>query len=200
MSKEITLEALLARIESLEEENKKLKSEKSQVQGGEDSPYPVNVDIGCNLIQGTNLSSPNGDVDSKITYNETIRLPASDVVQVLKSGENRNMFINGFLYFLDDSCYERFGIKRKHNINREVIKGIVLKNNVKKLEEFFNDKTRKKMDGTMVHTIFYTIVDLNVSGELDGMLYETREFIQNYFSMDIQTASKLYKDFQNFLV
>lgn len=192
----VTLEAILARLEAVEKENEQLKKERGAAVKA--APASANVEIGCNLIQGINLSSPNGDVDTKIGYRDVVMLPADDVIQVLKGGDNRNLFINGLLYFTDENCYEQFGIKRRHNINRDVIKDLVLSNDTHKMGIFFDEKTRRKMDATMVHTIFYTIVDLNVEGELDGMLYETREFIEKYFSMEMKMAGKLYLDSKNF--
>lgn len=192
-NKELTLESLLERIESLEKENRELKADKEA--SNRDLPASSEtVFIGCNLIQGISLSSPNGDVDMKVDYKDVITLPAEDVVQVLKSGENRTLFVNGLMYFENEKDYERFSIKRKHNINRDVIKKVVLSNNQDKLQKFFDLNTRNKMDPTMVHTIFYNIIDLNIEDELEGMRFETREFIEEYFGMEMKMASRLYSD------
>lgn len=196
MEKNITLESLLERIEFLEKENRSLKGKKAVANTA--SSFPVN--IGCNLIQGVSLSSPNGDVDAKFAYGDVVMLSSDDVAQVLKSGDNRNLFVNGLMYFEDESNYEQFSIKRKHNINRDVIRDLVMSNDINKIEEFFNTSTRKKLDATMTHTIFYTIVSLNVDGGLDGMRFETREFIEKYFSMELKMAGRLYSDLRNITV
>lgn len=197
MTNNLTLEALLKRIESLEKENKNLKKDK---EAASNPASNFSVNIGCNLIQGVSLSSPNGDVDAKFSYGDTVMLSSDDVTQVLKSGDNRNLFVNGLMYFEDEKDYNRFNIKRKHNINRDVIRSLVLSNDTNKMEKFFDDNTRKKLDATMTHTIFYTIVSLNVDGELDGMRFETREFIEKYFSMEMKMAGRLYTDLRNMML
>lgn len=184
----ITLEELECRLRELEAENTKMKK------GATVKKVAPTIEFGCNLIEGAQIKSPNGDVDVSTKFGEVSSLSAEDITQMLKGSSTRTLFANGFLYFVDESNYERFSVKRKFNINREVIQSLVCSNNTALIEKFFNDVTKNKIDATMIHTIFYTIVVLSIDDDIREMRYETRKFIEEYFyGMKIEDASKLYK-------
>ena len=194
----VTMEQLLERLEALESENKKLKSNKKGSSKEKAPTITTTVEIGSNFISGIQLMSPSGDIDIEIRYGDIVSLPFDDVVQIVKGSTNRNMFVDGLLYFIDDGVYESLGLRRKHNINKDAIKELVTTNNHEKIKEFLDDVTRNKLNHSVVHTVFYTIVILAIEGELDAMRYDTRKFIEGYFnSMEIEMAGKLYTAFKN---
>lgn len=200
----ITIEELMSKMEEIIKVNEKLSKEngkyKKEIERMKMMDNNFTVEIGCNLIQGTNISSPGKDVDMNIKYGEIISMSSNDVSSILKGSNNRDFFANNLLYFVDEENYNRFNIKKKIDIGRENIKNIILKNDISSMIRFFDDVTRKKMNNTVVHTVYYTIVILDIDGELNGMQFNTRQEIEKYFGMELKYAEMLYSRMKDIMI
>ena len=63
----------------------------------------------------------------------------------------------------------------------------------KQIQTYLEDATSKKFQSDVVNTLFYKIVIMNMNGAFGNMKYENRKVIENYFNMEIDMATRLYK-------
>ena len=63
----------------------------------------------------------------------------------------------------------------------------------KQIQTYLEDSTSKKFQSDVVNTLFYKIVIMNMNGAFGNMKYENRKVIENYFNMEIDMATRLYK-------
>ncbi|MEG2103521.1 MAG: hypothetical protein RRY99_18670, partial [Flavobacterium sp.] len=129
--------------------NKKLDEENKALRVKSDSEQ---VEVGCNLVMGYTLASTGGDIDIEIKYGENILLSYEDVKTLLKNGQNRAMFVNCLLYFVDESYYKDFGVKKKFDICDENIIRVVQSNDENAMIRFFDMCTSKRFDTDVTHT------------------------------------------------
>lgn len=187
------LEALLAINESLVLENKEKQKKIDSMTASNVGGY---VDVSCNLIMGAQLTSPSGDIDIEVKYGEVITLSDEDIRILLKNSTNRDMFTNCLVFFVDESNYNKFGIRRRVNICDDVIVETIKNGTEESVCKYFDECTSKKFEPTVMNTLFYKIVILNLDGKFGNLPYGIRKAIEKYFNMELEMATKLYTDFK----
>jgi len=189
--------SILEKLDAVLNANKELVSineeQSKKIRRLEKKSDSFSVEIGCNLIMGANLSSPNGDLDMQIKFREILTISSKDVEQILKKSENRKMFSTCLLYFIDNEMYNYFSIVKKFDLSDDTIFNILFTKDINKIKDFFDSVTSNKFDANVYHTLFYKIVVMSGEGRLDGMSYDIREFVEKYFTMELKMAYTLYK-------
>lgn len=173
---------------------KKNEEQEKEITHLKNSNIDQQVEIGCNLLMGTTLESTSGDISIDIKFREIVTLSDGDIRVLLKNSKIRNLFTNCLIFFVDDSFYKYFGIKKRIDLSDEKIISVINTNNVDVITEYFNDCTSNKFEYSVMHTLFYKIVDMNMSNKFGNMSYETRRIVEKYFNMEISMASRLYGD------
>lgn len=181
------LEAVLAINEQLASENRSQKMMLEALKNGDTR----NVAIGCNAVYGVTLRAPNGEIEIDVDYGDTINITNEDVKTLLKRNSTRKLFISGIVYFVDESEYENFGIRRRANLNDDYIIN-TLKKNPDDIRVYFEEATSRKYDSNVMNTLFYKIVVMNKDGKFGNLPYEVRTLIEEYFGMRMDIAEKLY--------
>ena len=181
------LEAVLAINEQLASENRSQKMMLEALKNGDTG----NVAIGCNAVYGVTLRAPNGEIEIDVDYGDTINITNEDVKTLLKRNSTRKLFISGIVYFVDESEYENFGIRRRANLNDDYIIN-TLKKNPDDIRAYFEEATSRKYDSNVMNTLFYKIVVMNKDGKFGNLPYEVRTLIEEYFGMRMDIAEKLY--------
>jgi hypothetical protein len=184
------LEDIIKINESLAKANQAQSAEIEKLKADKDG---FQIEIGCNLIMGSIISSPNNETQIDIKYNEVLTVTSSDIAAVLKNSKNRELFVKDLVYFVDETNYKFFNIKKKNDLSDKALIAIASNEDSEKLNGILDKLTSKKNDSDVMHTIFYKIVDLNTSGKLKNMTYPAREAIETYFSMKIKFAETLLK-------
>lgn len=189
------LESVLAINEKLMKENLDQKKMIESLSGGSSR----NVEMGCNAVYGVTLLSPGGDIEIDMKYGETLALPVEDVRNLLKRNSTRKLFTSGIVYFVDETEYDNFSIRRKCNINTETIVKMYKGKSTKNLVEFFDKATSKKLDFDVMNILFYKIVGMECSGELGEINHALRVATEEYFGMNLDMAKRLYTRVKSFL-
>lgn len=181
------LEAVLAINEQLASENRSQKMMLEALKNGDTR----NIAVGCNAVYGVTLRAPNGEIEIDVGYGEIINITNEDVKTLLKRNSTRRLFISGIVYFVDESEYENFGIRRRANLNDDYIINI-FKNSTDEIRNYFEEATSRKYDNNVMNTLFYKIVVMNMNGKFGNLPYEVRTLIEEYFGMKMDVAEKLY--------
>ena len=75
-----------------------------------DNSNDEDVVLGCNMIYGVSLSSPNGDSKLSLTYRNENSTTAGEFKQILRSKSTKELLKNGIVYFVNEEDYEKFKI------------------------------------------------------------------------------------------
>lgn len=189
--------AILEKLNEVIKMNEKLmrenKEKDKKIKTLESSGSKFTVLIGSNSLMGVSLASPSGDVEIDVPFNETVSVSSTDLEQLLKSKIVRKQFVNGLLYFEDEENYDKFSVAHKYNINRDKIKDVMLTNNQSAIGNYFKEVHADGTDPSIRHSVFYQIAMLDNDGELRDMSFDTREYVERYFKMNLRNAAKLYE-------
>ena len=157
------LDAVIKMNETLLAENKSLRQKISLNKDGR-----RNVEIGCNACMGVTLTSAAGDIEIDVKFGDIVTISSEDMNVLLKSNVNRQLLVNNIVYFVDQAEYENFGIRSRVDMSDAMLIDVV-------------------------NALFYKIVIMNMNGAFGNMKYENRKVIENYFNMEIDMATRLYK-------
>ena len=182
------LEAVLAINEKLMAENRSQKAMLDNLKAGDSR----NIAIGCNAVYGVTLRAPNGEIEIDVNYGEITNITSDDVKTLLKRNSTRKLFISGIVYFVDETEYDNFGVKRRASLNDDYIISTFLKGN-DAIREYFEEATSRKYDSNVMNILFYKIIVMNLDGKFGNLPYEIRTLIEDYFGMKIDMAERLYK-------
>ena len=182
------LEAVLAINEKLMAENRSQKAMLDNLKAGDSR----NIAIGCNAVYGVTLRAPNGEIEIDVNYGEITNITSDDVKTLLKRNSTRKLFISGIVYFVDETEYDNFGVKRRASLNDDYIISTFQKGN-DAIREYFEEATSRKYDSNVMNILFYKIIVMNLEGKFGNLPYETRTLIEDYFGMKIDMAERLYK-------
>ena len=182
------LEAVLAINEKLMAENRSQKAMLDNLKAGDSR----NIAIGCNAVYGVTLRAPNGEIEIDVNYGEITNITSDDVKTLLKRNSTRKLFISGIVYFVDETEYDNFGVKRRASLNDDYIISTFLKGN-DAIREYFEEATSRKYDSNVMNILFYKIIVMNLEGKFGNLPYEIRTLIEDYFGMKIDMAERLYK-------
>ena len=185
------LDVIISKNEILEHENENQRKEIEFLKG---SNNYFNVEVGCNALMGVTLTSAGKDIDVEIKFNDIVTFSSEDIRSLLKNGEVRNMFSSCLVYFVDEQNYSKFGIKKRVDICTENIVKILKTKDVSIIKKYFDESTNKKFDISILHSLFYKIVVLNLENKFGDLPYETRKLIEGYFGMQMEMAGRLYTD------
>ena len=183
------LEAVLKINDMLVSENEKQKQMIESMR----SNSPRNVAVGCNAVYGITLQAPNGEIEIDLQYGDITNIADDDIKTLLKRNSTRKLFISGIVYFVDESEYSNFGIRRKVSINDEKIIDVFSKNDKEVLKDYLDEATGRKYDLNVMNTLFYKIVLMNMSGKLGNIQYDLRTTVEDYFNMRLDMAEMLYR-------
>lgn len=183
------LEAALKINDMLVSENEKQKQMIESMR----SNSPRNVAVGCNAVYGITLQAPNGEIEIDLQYGDITNIADDDIKTLLKRNSTRKLFISGIVYFVDESEYSNFGIRRKVSINDEKIIDVFSKNDKEVLKDYLDEATGRKYDLNVMNTLFYKIVLMNMSGKLGNIQYDLRTTVEDYFNMRLDMAEMLYR-------
>lgn len=182
------LEAVLAINEKLMAENRSQKAMLDNLKAGDSR----NIAIGCNAVYGVTLRAPNGEIEIDVNYGEITNITSDDVKTLLKRNSTRKLFISGIVYFVDETEYDNFGVKRRASLNDDYILSTFQKGN-DAIREYFEEATSRKYDSNVMNILFYKIIVMNLEGKFGNLPYEIRTLIEDYFGMKIDMAERLYK-------
>lgn len=182
------LEAVLAINEKLMAENRSQKAMLDNLKAGDSR----NIAIGCNAVYGVTLRAPNGEIEIDVNYGEITNITSDDVKTLLKRNSTRKLFISGIVYFVDETEYDNFGVKRRASLNDDYIISTFQKGN-DAIREYFEEATSRKYDSNVMNILFYKIIVMNLDGKFGNLPYEIRTLIEDYFGMRIDMAERLYK-------
>lgn len=182
------LEAVLAINEKLMAENRSQKAMLDNLKAGDSR----NIAIGCNAVYGVTLRAPNGEIEIDVNYGEITNITSDDVKTLLKRNSTRKLFISGIVYFVDETEYDNFGVKRRASLNDDYIISTFQKGN-DAIREYFEEATSRKYDSNVMNILFYKIIVMNLEGKFGNLPYEIRTLIEDYFGMKIDMAERLYK-------
>lgn len=182
------LEAVLAINEKLMAENRSQKAMLDNLKAGDSR----NIAIGCNAVYGVTLRAPNGEIEIDVNYGEITNITSDDVKTLLKRNSTRKLFISGIVYFVDETEYDNFGVKRRASLNDDYIISTFQKGNAA-IREYFEEATSRKYDSNVMNILFYKIIVMNLEGKFGNLPYEIRTLIEDYFGMKIDMAERLYK-------
>ena len=182
------LEAVLAINEKLMAENRSQKAMLDNLKAGDSR----NIAIGCNAVYGVTLRAPNGEIEIDVNYGEITNITSDDVKTLLKRNSTRKLFISGIVYFVDETEYDNFGVKRRASLNDDYIISTFQKGN-DAIREYFEEATSRKYDSNVMNILFYKIIVMNLDGKFGNFPYEIRTLIEDYFGMKIDMAERLYK-------
>lgn len=182
------LEAVLAINEKLMAENRSQKAMLDNLKAGDSR----NIAIGCNAVYGVTLRAPNGEIEIDVNYGEITNITSDDVKTLLKRNSTRKLFISGIVYFVDETEYDNFGVKRRASLNDDYIISTFQKGNAA-IREYFEEATSRKYDSNVMNILFYKIIVMNLDGKFGNLPYEIRTLIEDYFGMKIDMAERLYK-------
>lgn len=182
------LEAVLAINEKLMAENRSQKAMLDNLKAGDSR----NIAIGCNAVYGVTLRAPNGEIEIDVNYGEVTNITSDDVKTLLKRNSTRKLFISGIVYFVDETEYDNFGVKRRASLNDDHIISTFQKGNAA-IREYFEEATSRKYDSNVMNILFYKIIVMNLEGKFGNLPYEIRTLIEDYFGMKIDMAERLYK-------
>ena len=182
------LEAVLAINEKLMAENRSQKAMLDNLKAGDSR----NIAIGCNAVYGVTLRAPNGEIEIDVNYGEITNITSDDVKTLLKRNSTRKLFISGIVYFVDETEYDNFGVKRRASLNDDYIISTFQKGN-DAIREYFEEATSRKYDSNVMNILFYKIIVMNLDGKFGNLPYEISTLIEDYFGMKIDMAERLYK-------
>ena len=182
------LEAVLAINEKLMAENRSQKAMLDNLKAGDSR----NIAIGCNAVYGVTLRAPNGEIEIDVNYGEITNITSDDVKTLLKRNSTRKLFISGIVYFVDETEYDNFGVKRRASLNDGYIISTFQKGN-DAIREYFEEATSRKYGSNVMNILFYKIIVMNLDGKFGNLPYEIRTLIEDYFGMKIDMAERLYK-------
>lgn len=182
------LEAVLAINEKLMAENRSQKAMLDNLKAGDSR----NIAIGCNAVYGVTLRAPNGEIEIDVNYGEITNITSDDVKTLLKRNSTRKLFISGIVYFVDETEYDNFGVKRRASLNDDYIIS-TFQNGNDAIREYFEEATSRKYDSNVMNILFYKIIVMNLEGKFGNLPYEIRTLIEDYFGMKIDMAERLYK-------
>lgn len=182
------LDAVIKMNEALLAENESLRQKVSTNKDGR-----RNVEVGCNACMGVTLTSASGDIEIDVKFGDVISISSEDMNILLKSNTNRQLLINNIIYFVDPAEYDNFGIRARVDMSDKKLVDIICNGDEAKIKAYLDESTSKKFQADVVNTLFYKIVILNMNGAFGNMKYENRKVIENYFNMEIDMATRLYK-------
>ena len=183
------LEAVLKINDMLVSENEK---QKQMIESMRSNGHR-NVAVGCNAVYGITLQAPNGEIEIDLQYGDVTSIADDDIKTLLKRNSTRKLFIRGIVYFVDESEYSNFGIRRKISINDEKIVEVFNANDKDALKNYLDEATGRKYDLNVMNTLFYKIVLMNISGKLGNIPYDLRTTVEDYFNMKLDMAETLYR-------
>lgn len=182
------LDAVIKMNETLLAENKSLRQKISLNKDGR-----RNVEIGCNACMGVTLTSAAGDIEIDVKFGDIVTISSEDMNVLLKSNVNRQLLVNNIVYFVDQAEYENFGIRSRVDMSDTTLIDVVCNGDEKRIIKYLDESTSKKFQSDVVNALFYKIVIMNMNGAFGNMKYENRKVIENYFNMEIDMATRLYK-------
>lgn len=182
------LDAVIKMNETLLAENKSLRQKISLNKDGR-----RNVEIGCNACMGVTLTSAAGDIEIDVKFGDIVTISSEDMNVLLKSNVNRQLLVNNIVYFVDQAEYENFGIRSRVDMSDATLIDVVCNGDEKRIIKYLDESTSKKFQSDVVNALFYKIVVMNMNGAFGNMKYENRKVIENYFNMEIDMATRLYK-------
>ena len=182
------LDAVIKMNETLLAENKSLRQKISLNKDGR-----RNVEIGCNACMGVTLTSAAGDIEIDVKFGDIVTISSEDMNVLLKSNVNRQLLVNNIVYFVDQAEYENFGIRSRVDMSDAMLIDVVCNGDEKRIIKYLDESTSKKFQSDVVNALFYKIVIMNMNGAFGNMKYENRKVIENYFNMEIDMATRLYK-------
>ena len=147
--------------------------------------------IGGRLINGVTIYSPKREVERRIPYKETIEVNEYEIEMLLKTQFVKDFLRKDIIFFTDEENYEKFKIYDRLDLSDEKIINMVLKYTSNDLVNELNRLTRDKKDDPVVHSLFYRIVELDMSGAIARMVHENRVAIETYFKYRIENARTL---------
>jgi uncharacterized coiled-coil protein SlyX len=152
-------------------------------------------EIGCRLVNGVLIYSPKREIERRISYKETIFVNGYEMEMLLKSNFVRDFLAKGVLYFVNEENYKQFNIYEVMDISDKWITNTLLNLSSEEVIETLNKVTRNKKDDTVVHSIFYRIVELYKNGDgIRKMDYETLKAIEKYFNYKIDNAIRITEE------
>lgn len=182
------LDAVIKMNEALLAENESLRQKVSFNKDGR-----RNVEIGCNACMGVTLTSAAGDIEIDVKFGDIVTISSEDMNILLKSNVNRQLLVNNIIYFVDGAEYDNFGIRARVDMSDKKLIDIVCNGNEKQIIKYLDESTSKKFQSDVLNALFYKIVIMNMNGMFGNMKYENRKVIENYFNMEIDMATRLYK-------
>lgn len=182
------LDAVIKMNENLLAENKELRQ---KIRFNKDGRR--NVEIGCNACMGVTLTSAAGDIEIDVKFGDIVTISSEDMNVLLKSNVNRQLLVNNIVYFVDPAEYDNFGIRSRVDMSDEKIVDVICNGDEKRVLKYLDETTSKRFQSDVVNALFYKIVIMNMNGAFGNMKYENRKVIENYFNMEIDMATRLYK-------
>lgn len=182
------LDAVIKMNEALLAENESLRQKVSFNKDGR-----RNVEIGCNACMGVTLTSAAGDIEIDVKFGDIVTISSEDMNILLKSNVNRQLLVNNIIYFVDGAEYDNFGIRARVDMSDKKLIDIVCNGSEKQIIKYLDESTSKKFQSDVLNALFYKIVIMNMNGMFGNMKYENRKVIENYFNMEIDMATRLYK-------
>lgn len=182
------LDAVIKMNETLLAENESLRRKVSSNRDGR-----RNVEISCNACMGVTLTSASGDIEIDVKFGDIVTISSEDMNVLLKSNTNRQLLVNNIIYFVDPAEYDNFGIRSRVDMSDATIVDVICNGDEKRVHDYLETATSKKFQSDVVNALFYKIVIMNMNGAFGNMKYENRKVVENYFGMEIDMATRLYK-------
>lgn len=149
------------------------------------------VSLGCNMVYGILLSSPDGSVSLKLKYKDIIDVDYYEFKQLFKKAFLKDALKSGLIYFENEEDYNRFKIKKTKDITDEAIINIIKDNSLNDIISKFNELTQNKKNHNIVHSILYRICYMLKRNIIPAMSYEIRVGIEDYFGMKLEKGMNI---------
>lgn len=181
---------MMEMIKSLQEQIKNINAPQAAtqyiVQGQGEKDIPIT--IGCRLLCGATLYSPNKDVQITLKCGQESELTIREMQEIFRDEFGfKRLFEKGVMYFTDPEMYEYFSIHNPVDLSEDALLDILLADNYNDMIIFLRDVTNNKKDDMVSHTICYNTALLFKAGRLSEWSYANRVNFEKYMGIEVDS-------------
>ena len=155
------------------------------------------VMIGCRMLQGIGLSTADGSIVIRLSFNEEQPVTMREMKLLLRRPSIKKLLEDGICYFKDNSDYEIFGIKVHKDLSDNAIISMLDTTNINEIIRELDKLTEDKRNSSVLNCIIYRICDMIRKNKLQSLDYYIRTGLEKYFDVEFNRGINTLNQLDN---
>lgn len=177
---------MMEMMKNLQDQIDSMKTQQPQIVIPREGENDREIEIGCRLLCGAVLVSPNGDFELRLRCGEEAEVSIREMQSVLRSRFGfKRFFEKGVLYFVDPEMYSYFKIRNPIDLSEDTLIEHLLDDDYNDMVSYLAQVTNNKREDMICHTINYNTALLYKDGKLEDWSYANRSNYEKYMGVKV---------------